>query len=188
MRRKDVRLMAYVLLGFLCLRGLTQYDILKALKLRVSPFYQPSLGSVQATLKKLLSAGWATVEVSEGGRKKNTYRITEAGRLAFSQWMLTDTFMESVSRLDAELSTRLFFLGLMTAGERKQIVKSAADNIEKLLAEYRQADNAYGQKAIPVGYEDVARFQLKTLSMGIHQLASMLGWLRGLYDELEVEV
>ncbi len=180
--------MAYVLLGFLCLRALTQYDILKALKLRVSPFYQPSLGSIQTTLKKLLSAGWVTVETTDDGRKKNTYHITDVGKHAFSQWMLADTYAESVSKLDAELSTRLFFLGLMKPDERKQIVKTAFDNIEKIFAEYRKADEGYSQKTCSPEFMDVARFQLKTLSMGIHQLASMRDWLRNLYQELEEDV
>lgn len=177
--------MAYVLLGFLCLRALTQYDILKALKMRVSPFYQPSLGSIQTTLKKLLSAGWVTVQTTGGGRKKNTYHITDAGKQAFTQWMLADTYAESLSKMDAELSTRLFFLGLMKPVERKQIVKTAVDNINKILAEYSRADEVYSLKTCSPEFMDVARFQLKTLSMGIHQLASMRDWLRKLYHELE---
>ncbi len=179
--------MAYVLLGFLCLRALTQYDMLKALKMRVSPFYQPSLGSIQATLKKLLSEGWATVEITAGGRKKNIYRITDAGKKVFESWMLADAYDESVSRLDAELSTRLFFLGLLKPDERRKAVKTAVDFIEKMLAEYRKADEVYGKAVYPPLFEDVARFQLKTLSMGIHQLAGMLDWLCGLYHELEEE-
>jgi DNA-binding PadR family transcriptional regulator len=180
--------LAYVLLGFMCLRALTQYDILKALKMRVSPFYQPSLGSIQATLKKLLNVGWVTVEVSQGGRKKNIYRITDAGKKAFEGWMLADAYDESVSKLDAELSTRLFFLGLMRRDERKKIVKTAVDFIEKLLTEYGKADEVYSKTVCPPSFADVARFQLKTLSMGIHQLASMRNWLRGIYSELEDEI
>lgn len=179
--------MVYVLLGFLYLRALTQYDMLKALKLQVSPFYQPSLGSIQATLKKLLGESWVTVEVTQGGRKKNTYHITDAGKKAFVDWMLADAYDESVSKLDAELSTRLFFLGLLKPCERKRIVKTAVDFNEKLLAEYRKADDMYSKTVCPPSFEEVARFQLKTLSMGIHQLASMLDWLRALYRELEEE-
>ena len=177
--------MIYVLLGFLCLRACTQYDMLKALKLQVSPFYQPSLGSIQATLKKLLGEGWVTVEVSEGGRRKNIYRITDEGKKTFRDWMLTDSYTENVSKLDSELSTRLFFLGLMQPNERRLIVKMAADSIDKMLTDYTQANGLYSKKAYPPGYEDVARFQLKTLSLGIHQLASMRDWLFGLYSEME---
>ena len=101
--------MAYVLLGFLCLRTLTQYDMLKILKTRVSPFYQPSLGSIQTTLKKLLNNGYITIEEIREGRKKNTYRITSAGREAFFHWMRAAEYNESVAKLDSELSTRLFF-------------------------------------------------------------------------------
>ncbi len=179
--------MVYVLLGFLCLRACTQYDMLKALKLRVSPFYQPSLGSIQATLKKLLGEGWVTVEVKETGRKKNIYRITDAGKKAFEDWMLTDTCDENVTKFDAELSTRLFFLGLLKPDERKKVVKSAMDFNEKLLAEYRKADEGYSKSVYPPSFEAVASYQLKTLSLGIHQLASMLDWLRELYQEMEKE-
>jgi DNA-binding PadR family transcriptional regulator len=177
--------MAYVLLGFLCLRALTQYDILKALKMRVSPFYQPSLGSIQTTLKKLLAEGLVTVERTQSGRKKSIYRITEAGKKAFEDWMLADTYDMNVARLDAELSTRLFFLGLQKLQDRKRIVKNAVDFLENMLTEYSKADEQYNKVSCPAGFEDVARFQLKTLGMGIHQLSSMLDWMRGLYHELE---
>lgn len=177
--------MAYVLLGFLCLRALTQYDMLKTLKMRVSPFYQPSLGSIQATLKKLLSEGWVTVQATLDGRKKNIYRITEAGKKAFGDWMLTEACNESMSKLDTELSTRLFFLGLLKPDERRQVVKTAIDFIEKILAECRKADDEYSNRSWPSSFEDVAKYQLKTLSMGIHQLASTLSWLRELYREME---
>jgi DNA-binding PadR family transcriptional regulator len=180
--------MAYVLLGFLCLRALTQYDILKALKMRVSPFYQPSLGSIQTSLKKLLSEGWVTVEITRDGRKKNIYRITDAGKKTFEDWMLADSYSENVSKLDTELSTRLFFLGLLKPDERLVIMESAVNYIEKLLVEYRNADKIYSETIFLPSLEDVAKFQLKTLSMGIHQLASMLDWLRVLFRELEKEV
>ena len=185
MLTEEVRTMAYVLLGFLCLRAFTQYDILKALKMRVSPFYQPSLGSIQTTLKKLLAEGLVTVEQTQSGRKKSIYRITEEGKKAFEDWMRAHTYDMNVARLDAELSTRLFFLGLVAPRERKQIVKTASDHLEKMLMEYEKADELYTKAICPAGFEDVARFQLKTLSMGIHQLSSMLDWLRELYHELE---
>jgi len=177
--------MAYVLLGFLCLRALTQYDIFKALKTHVSPFYQPSLGSIQTTLKKLLTEGLVTVERTQTGRKKSVYYITEAGRKAFEEWMLADTYEMNVGKLDAELSTRLFFLGLQKPQERKRIVKNAIDFLEKTLVEFSKADEMYSKAPCPAGFEDVARFQLKTLSMGIHQMSAMLDWLRGLHRELE---
>ncbi len=45
--------MEYVILGFLMIRALSQYDLMKVLKEEVSPFYKPSLGSLQNALKKL---------------------------------------------------------------------------------------------------------------------------------------
>ncbi len=178
--------MTYVILGFLCLSSLTQYDILKALKMRISPFYQPSLGSIQATLKKLLADGLITQEAeTQAGRKKKIFSITDEGRKAFETWMLLNDADMSLSKMDAELSTRLFFLGLMPPEDRNRIVGTAAAFFTKTLAECTQAYSAYRQTEYPQEMAGVVRFQLKTLSYAIHQLSSSLEWLHDFQKELE---
>lgn len=177
--------MIYVVLGLLCLRGLTQYDMLKAMKTPVSPFYQPSLGSIQATLKKLLACGWITGISADTGRKKTVYSITGEGRAAFEAWMLSEGEGMHLNRFEAELSTRLFFLGVMAPEKRRRIVDAAIRFAEKTLREYTQADEEYQKMKYPDEFQDIAVFQLKTLALGIHQLASVLEWLQKLYQELE---
>jgi DNA-binding PadR family transcriptional regulator len=177
--------MIYVLLGLLCLRSLTQYDMLKAMKTPVSPFYQPSLGSIQATLKKMLDFGWISGVSADTGRKKTVYSLTDEGREAFEGWMLSGDEGMHLNRFDAELSTRLFFLGVMKPEQRLRIVGAAVRFAEKTLHEYTQADEAYQEMKYPEEFRDIAVFQLKTLALGIHQLASTLGWLKKLYKELE---
>jgi DNA-binding PadR family transcriptional regulator len=82
--------MEFVILGLLMIRGLSQYDIRKALQQKVSPFYSASLGSIQAALKKLEGNGHIEInEVIENGRGKKIYTINHTGRQYFMDWMLS---------------------------------------------------------------------------------------------------
>lgn len=179
--------MDYVILGFLMIRSLTQYDILQALSKGVSPFYAASLGSIQAACKKLVTSEYADVEKTrENGRRKNIYHITDLGREAFAAWMMSGE-IEAGRKNDMAISTRLFFLGLMTLDERQQIIKNIATFLDETVREYTAAYEEYQSIDVPDKFVDVARYQLKTLELGIDQYRATLEWFNSLAKELEVE-
>ncbi|WP_025025397.1 PadR family transcriptional regulator [Caldalkalibacillus mannanilyticus] len=63
--------MEFVILGLLMIRQMSQYDIKKILQQKISPFFSPSLGSIQSALKKLMDNGHIELdEVVEGGRQQ----------------------------------------------------------------------------------------------------------------------
>lgn len=179
--------MDYVILGFLMIRELTQYDILQALSKGVSPFYSPSLGSIQAACKKLVTSEYVVVDkIRENGRRKNIYRITDLGRAAFATWM-TSSEIETGRKNDMAISTRLFFLGLMTQNERRQIIKNIAAFLDATVREYTSAYEEYQSADVPEKFLDIAHYQLKTLELGIANYRATLEWFNSLVKELEVE-
>ncbi|USB32299.1 helix-turn-helix transcriptional regulator [Paenibacillus sp. YPG26] len=177
--------MVYVILGLLMIRRLSQYDIRRVLSQKVSPFYSASLGSIQAALKKLESQGYIEChDTTENGRKKKIYSIHPTGRQQFMDWMLTEV---TPSRLEQEVTTRLFFLGLMTKTERLIILSQVIDQLEASVHEFEAASVEANQKEIPGHLEGIAAYQLKTLELGLFYHQSMLEWFTRLKKELEAE-
>ena len=91
MRRNATR---YVILGLLGEEPLSGYDIKKLVDLRFRYFWNESYGQIYPELKKLTEEGLVEPvdetgdgAPAESGRPKKLYRITEAGRQSFAEWM-----------------------------------------------------------------------------------------------------
>jgi len=178
--------MEYVILGFLLLRSLTQYDLKKVLKTKVSPFFSASLGSIQAALKKL--EGNSHIEMQEtvvNGRRKKIYSITGSGQTYFMAWMLSPV---SVRRLESEAATRVFFMGLLPQSDRLTICRIIVDELEKTVKEYQDTQLEITHRQIPESAKDIAVYQMKTLDMGLYYYTQMLAWFTNLYMEIEVDI
>ncbi|HIT76687.1 MAG TPA: PadR family transcriptional regulator [Candidatus Avipropionibacterium avicola] len=110
--------MAHVILGLLTIAPQSYYDLLKAFEAGVSLFYSASSGSIKRALDRL--AGDGLVEVaSSGARGRKVYRITDAGRQRFGEWMNDEP---TGGDLETAALPRLFFLGLVEPAERGPIV------------------------------------------------------------------
>ncbi|CAM4440733.1 PadR family transcriptional regulator [Paenibacillus tarimensis] len=181
--------MEFVILGLLLIRSLSQYDIKAILERKISPFYSPSLGSIQAALKKLQARGLTQLQADENSpRGRKLYTITAEGKQHFMTWMLAPF---SHGRLEQEATTKLFFLGLVSPAERLAIVREMTRvleaNVQEYETAYTEANTRMGSGGTPVHLAEVARFQLKTLELGLHDQRSMLAWFTSLAEELEAE-
>lgn len=176
----------YVILGFLLLRSLTQYDLKKVLETKISPFFSASLGSIQAALKKLEgNAHVAMQETVVNGRRKKLYSITASGQVYFMSWMRSPV---SSRRIESDAATRIFFLGLMPPSDRLAICRVIVDELEKTVKEYIGTQVQITHKEIPEAVKDIAKYQMKTLDMGLYNYTQMLSWFKNLYKEIEVEI
>lgn len=174
--------MEYVLLGFLMIRALSQYDMYQALSRKVSPFYSASLGSIQTTLGKLEKKGFVTVEkIEENGRKKNLYTLTNQGKAAFNKWMLEDF---SEQKFEVQFQTKLFFLGHLCHDDRIKVVEKAMGFIESAIMDFKLEDGKYQDLK---DQSDLLKYQLKTLDLGRTGYESTLDWLIKLRREMEAQ-
>lgn len=176
--------MGYVILGFLLIKELSQYDLLKALSKEVSPFYQPSLGSIQSGLKKLLSKDYISKIVDQStARKKYIYTITPSGKAVFKEWMLSNF---NSDKFDTEFHTKLFFLGHLDKPARKKVLMSGQDFVENILKTYRTAHEDINEQLPPSTQTDTIRYQIKTLELGICNYESLKTWLDQEIANMEV--
>lgn len=172
--------MIYVILGYLFIKSLSQYDLKKILERDVSPFYSPSLGSIQSALKKLEQLGCIEkVANHDTGRKKYMYHITDKGKAYWRSWLVSD--YES-SKFDAQLNTRLFFLGLVDIDDRLIVVDKAINFLDKKILAFEH--EAGKNHAVDKAFEEIARYQLKSLDLGIHTYKETKTWLIALKGDL----
>ena len=77
-----------VILGLLSHEDLTGYEIKKRMDTALRFFWNASFGSIYPTLKELVTDGFATKSyISENGRNKVWYRITDKGRSHLKSWL-----------------------------------------------------------------------------------------------------
>ncbi|MDQ3990938.1 MAG: PadR family transcriptional regulator [Actinomycetota bacterium] len=137
------------ILGLLKERSMHGYQLRKRLSETLGPFWQVSYGSLYPALKRLQAEG--AVEVvfpkEEVGRRKNVYRITEAGERLFAD------LAESVGN-DSDDNTgflvRLAFfrylkpetrIGLLE--HRRALLKDRAADLKRKVTSYRERVDAY---------------------------------------------
>ena len=171
--------MQFLILGLLLHGPLSGYEVRKRFTAGISLFYSASLGSIQRALGVLESRGWATKQESAGSvRPRHLYSITESGRAAWRDWMLSP-----ITESDAEQTAlaKVYLLGSMAPDDRAEALtllrRRAAADLERLVALRTDLDTT----PVPEQLRDVARFRLATLDYGIRAHELMERWL----DELE---
>jgi len=122
----------FAILGFLLDRPRSGYAIRKAIKASLGNFWNESFGQIYPTLKALEQEGLvARVQDSEGGHmNRQTYLITEPGRLELRQW-LREPAAPLVYRV--ETLVKVFFSGLIGPLEgRAHVARFRAEHLERL--------------------------------------------------------
>lgn len=176
--------MANVILGLLLSVGpLTIYDLNKQFEAGVSLFYRASLGALRTALMGLLARGEVTVETSvESGRTKKRYSVTDAGRVAFDEWMraaITASDVETVAM------AKTFFLALIpTVDARLAIVDGILERVTADAAELEALALQLDALEIPSEHLDHFDFQRGTLEYGIGAHAHAADFYRSLRDRI----
>ena len=85
-------------------------------------------------------------------------------------------------------STKVFFMGLVSASDRLVIVRQIISELENTVREYEDTQSEYSEKVFPEQIRNIAKYQLKTLDLGIIQQAQTLAWFRKMEKEIKVEI
>lgn len=174
-----------MILGLLLIAPQSLYDLVKNFDAGVALFYSSSSGSIKRALDVLLRDGRIEVmSVEQGGRGKKTYRATEAGRQEFRRWMTGEL---SGADLEAAALPRLFFLGLLPAGEREPVLwrieQRAESELATLTALHERLEAEVDTEAMPTEHRDVLAYQQATLDYGIASGRHALSWFSALAEQ-----
>lgn len=169
--------MAHVILALLLIAPQSLYDLKKAFEAGVGLFYSASSGSIKRALDTLLDRCQVEVASTEtGGRGRKVYRVTDAGRREFQAWMTGDL---SGSDVETAALSRLFFLGLLDAGDRAAVLRRITTRLESDLAELTALGEHLDSLEVPEHLQEVALHQRATLDYGLASTRFSLDWFRG---------
>lgn len=110
-----------VILGLLLSGPLSLYDVQKRFSAGLSHFYSASSGSIERALRRIVEAGDASIHAEPGSaRGRKLYRITDAGRIAWREWMHAPT--PSGSDAETTALAKVFLLGRLESSDEQRDV------------------------------------------------------------------
>lgn len=200
-----------IILGMLMLKRLNVYEIRTIIKKNFKAMCSDSMGSIQASLKKLLGEQMITYqEYVEKSVNKKQYSITDKGRKALSQWLHEPAALSNPKNMELG---KLLFMGLVPADLRCSLVSDCIALLEKSLTElleikkaaqevneekdsileYWEHDaeylsniqNATQAFDLAESAKDINEFQMLTLQYGIDCTQFQIDWCRALENKLK---
>ena len=166
---------AYVILGTLGWRPMSGYEIKGLVDKSTRFFWAASYGQIYPELRRLSAAGLIEGEASpQGGRRRNVYRLTPAGRRELRNWLGVDG---EVSELRDEGLLKLFFADAVGDEAAIRALDAKRREHERVLA-HLEAIEAKG---------DAGGFAALVLRYGIECNRWQAGWCRRAIRELREE-
>ena len=127
--------MENIILGLLLLQSRTIYQLRKRINEGLNLMYSCSTGSIQAAIKKLLKSGYIEVkEITESGKLKKLYSITDEGKICFNTWV--NSPIDNNAAKNPEL-TKIYFMSFAEKKNRLSMIEKHIDELQNL---YSQLD------------------------------------------------
>lgn len=118
------RTLKYAILGLICQKPMTGYDITQEFQTTLSEFWTAGHSQIYPELKKLTEEGLVDFEVEISGTvlEKKVYHLTEEGRREFNEWLIQDVPMQPTAKDVFRL--RMYFSGQMPGPVRRELIES----------------------------------------------------------------
>ena len=174
-----------IILGLLLLSGRTIYQLRERIDKGMNLMFSSSMGSIQAAIRKLLTSGYIDfTEVTENGKFKKFYHITDAGREAFLQWV--NAPMEDAGMKFPNLA-KVYFMGF---AEKENREKSLLHQLEYLRQQYTLLDAICTEGStmqVPAEAADILKYQLQSAMYGRDLIKFNIDWFERLLCEIRSE-
>ncbi len=172
----DLSPTAYVILGTLGWRPMSGYEIKSIVDKSTRFFWTASYGQIYPELRRLVAAGLIEGKASpQGGRRRNVYRLTSAGRRELRAWLDAEP---EVFELRDEGLLKLFFADAGGGGESAPATLEAMRRShERTIERLREVEAAGPPEGLPY----------IVLRYGIEFHEWMAGWCERTRQALEEE-
>jgi DNA-binding PadR family transcriptional regulator len=151
------------LLGFLNAGPQSGYELAARIEHSIGPFWNVTRSQIYRELRVLESAGCVTVGET-GSRDRRPYALTDAGRLAFADWIAREPGDENIR---FPLLLTLFFGGAVPPA---QLARTLRDH------RARHAARLAGYRAILPALEREQPFPARAARFGIIYEEAVLAW------------
>ncbi|WP_156757605.1 PadR family transcriptional regulator [Actinokineospora pegani] len=176
-RARKLNATSYVVLGMLSAGPATSYDLKQRVGFTIGHFWAFAHSQLYDEPSRLAEDGLVVASVEEGGRRRRTYSITEAGSAALREWLRAPTHDETEVR-DLGL-LKLFFAA---QGDPRTLIGLARDRHSSHQARADAYVAQYGQVS-----GVATRWQLKSLELGIRFERCVEEFWADFLTELEAE-
>ncbi|AIQ56998.1 PadR family transcriptional regulator [Paenibacillus borealis] len=167
-------MLIYVILGFLCDKDMTGYEIKQKMTLSTSNFIDASFGSIYPMLKKMEKGELIQAEEGvEEGRFKKAYRITEKGKSEFMAWLQTPS---TFSPFNYEYLNKLFFYKYL---DEQEVVRLIASFRNTVAGEYNKL-TSIEEKHI----QEMGVYEHATLRFGKEYYQMIMNWHEEITNEI----
>lgn len=174
-----------IILGLLFLANRTIYQLRDRIDKGMHLMFSSSMGSIQAAIKKLLCNGYIDFdEVIENGKYKKIYRITDAGRQSFMQWV--NGPMDAQSPKLPNLA-KVYFMGFAQKESRE---KSLREHISFLKQQHALLDTVCAEASsmhVPQEFNDIFHYQYICAVYGRDMIQFNINWFEKLLEEIRSE-
>jgi PadR family transcriptional regulator, regulatory protein AphA len=167
---------SYVVLGTIALRGpSTSYDLKRAVGRSIGYFWHFPHAQLYSEPMRLAELGLLDAETETEGRRRRTFRLTEAGRKELRTWLAEPTPEHFQMRDIAEL--KLFFNEVGEPGDVARLAREQVAVHRERIAVYEDMQRRYDE------VDAVAR-RMITLRLGLEMEHAALRFWSALLDEV----
>lgn len=172
-----------IILGLLLLQSRTIYQLRKRINEGLNLMYSCSMGSIQAAIKKLLQSGYIKVrEITEKGKLKKIYGITDSGINYFNAWLSSPIYNGTAK--NPEL-TKIYFLGFAEKEIRIKLIENHISLLKKLLFDLDKICNDGATLSSQNQNNQIFYFQLQTAMYGRDLMKFNIEWYNRLLKNVK---
>jgi PadR family transcriptional regulator AphA len=165
---------SYVVLGMVALRGpSTPYDLKRAVGHSVGYFWHFPHAQLYSEPDRLAELGLLELSTEDGGRRRKTYSITDAGRAAVRDWLAAPTNEHFQMRDIAEL--KLFFNEVGAPGDVTNLANEQIKQHQERITVYQEMQARFGES-------ESAQPRMITLELGLEMEHAALRFWSALAD------
>lgn len=159
-------------LGLLKDKSMHGYELKKELTTQLGQFWQISYGSLYPTIRRLEKAG-AVERVfpkEDVKRRKNIYRITDAGEEVFQKALAEHSGVD-----DAKFSMKLAFFRYMKSSQRVELLERRRAYLTEKLADMRSRLRDYRER--------IDAYTIRLMEHGVDTTTADIEWIDSLLAE-----
>ena len=167
---------SYVVLGTIALRGpSTSYDLKRAVGRSIGYFWHFPHAQLYSEPQRLVELGLLDAETETEGRRRRTFRLTDAGRKELRAWLAEPTPEHFQMRDIAEL--KLFFNEVGEPGDVARLAREQVAAHRERIAVYEDMQARYADL-------DAVAKRMITLRLGLEMEHAALRFWSALLDEV----
>ncbi len=162
----------YALLGVLCMKPCSGYDIKKFCDTTISHFWNENYGHIYPVLKQLLSEQLIKQEESEAADRRKLYSITPEGKHEFYNWLVQAPELQPPR---SELLLKLSFGNYMPKGKAFEMMEEVKERNTRNLEQYKIMEASYRNNE-PAKRDPAYPYWLSSLRFGILSAETAIRW------------